>query len=152
MRRSFLALAAGVLASLAFATPTQAGSLVYTSSFTLTGAAATEIALIASAPITSITGVNGTVLPVTTTYSAGNTIVSFTFAAHTSGTLNFTIDIPGGGVVTSYIAAYQGGNTPTISSFNFAVNPVPEPTSMALLGIGMASFFTYRRLFKKISV
>jgi hypothetical protein len=28
---------------------------------------------------------------------------------------------------------------------------VPEPTSMALLGIGMAGFFTYRRLFKRPS-
>jgi len=26
---------------------------------------------------------------------------------------------------------------------------IPEPSSMALLGIGMASFFTYRRLFKR---
>jgi hypothetical protein len=26
---------------------------------------------------------------------------------------------------------------------------IPEPTSMALLGIGMAGFFTYRRLFKR---
>jgi hypothetical protein len=37
----------------------------------------------------------------------------------------------------------------TSTPLSFSVATIPEPSSMCLLGIGMAGFFTYRRLFKR---
>jgi len=46
------------------------------------------------------------------------------------------------------------GGTATVGgtidvTYTYTVAAVPEPNSMALLGIGMAGFFAYRRLFKR---
>jgi hypothetical protein len=56
-------------------------------------------------------------------------------------------------LVTKDIILVGGSNGATVSIVDqgFSSTTVPEPTSMALLGIGMASFFTYRRLFKRHS-
>jgi len=43
----------------------------------------------------------------------------------------------------------SAGATVSIINQGFSSTTIPEPTSMALLGIGMAGFFTYRRLFKR---
>jgi hypothetical protein len=42
-----------------------------------------------------------------------------------------------------------GLNTPISASGTLAMNGVPEPTSMALLGIGITSFIAFRRRFSK---
>ena len=56
-------------------------------------------------------------------------------------------------LVTKDIILVGGSKGATVSIVDqgFSSTAVPEPTSMALLGIGMASFFTYRRLFKRHS-
>jgi hypothetical protein len=45
------------------------------------------------------------------------------------------------------VLGHAGTKSPT--SLLSVSEAVPEPTSVALLGIGMAGFFTYRRLFKR---
>lgn len=56
-------------------------------------------------------------------------------------------------LVTKDILIYGGSNGATVSIVDqgFSSTSIPEPTSMALLGIGMASFFAYRRLCKRHS-
>jgi hypothetical protein len=65
-----------------------------------------------------------------------------------SGTLTFTVQTSGifqtGEVNGSSIVG-----TPSAVNFDFkTATPIPEPGSIALLGIGMAGFLAIRRLFK----
>jgi hypothetical protein len=63
--------------------------------------------------------------------------------------LSFTNVTPGAGINAS---------THTFNAFtsnisgNMSAQSVPEPASLALLGIGMTGFLAFRRFFKKTSV
>jgi hypothetical protein len=79
-----------------------------------------------------------------------------------SNTYDFSDMFPGGGIVLSMnktsgdfaAALNHPGTNVTAAGFGLqqSVAGVPEPASLALLGIGMTGFLAFRRLFKKTSV
>ena len=158
-RRFFLTLAIAGLLGLAFATPSQAG-FVYdlTGSFSVTGGTATNVEMLltpttANVTFDSITGFPAASASVTTTTFFGTTYPSveldFPPTASASYVVQITSDVQLH--LQSYFLTGLSSNV-TASSINVALSAVPEPASLALLGIGMTGFLAIRRYFKKTSV
>lgn len=148
-RSSFLALAAGVVTSLALAAPSHAGSVTVTGSWSVPGAVASELDFYFSSTVTSVTSYTGAPTPQVPTTSSNEVIFTYNPAVE-GGTLTFTVDTSGtfkGGAIN--VETITGNNS--ANNFNFKTAAVPEPTSMALLGIGMTGFLAFRRLFKRNS-
>jgi len=161
MKKSFfLSLAAGLLASLAFTAPSQAGSVVTTGLlFTNLSPAASTI-VINYAGAGTITNVQPELSVPTDATEAltGPNQVTVTFASATKGpeAVAFTFDsttpyaiAPGVISVTSATASPGGQTIVTHLSFNQL--GVPEPSGIALLGVGMTGLLAFRRLFKRAS-
>jgi PEP-CTERM motif len=167
-RSFFLAVAAGLLASVAFATPSQAGSeYLVTAAFNivpLTGAppvTATDVTVTLSDATlngsVSVVGMGG-LSTVSGTLVNGVVTINFDAASATTPT-----SLPGGVMVefsgptgVGINAFALSGTSAAFSSSGLNVSianvSVPEPTSVALLGIGMTGFLAFRRLFKRSSV
>jgi PEP-CTERM motif len=164
MKKSFyLSLAAGLLASLAFATPSKAGTLVTTTlefagplspaasaitfDYTLAGGSISGLGgLASSAPGTSIS--SSTASSVTLDFvppAASISVVKFTFTDTSVPFANAPTDI-----TLKSVTATPGGQTLT-AALSFFPSVVPEPASFALLGIGMTGLLAFRRLFKRTS-
>jgi hypothetical protein len=173
MKRSFfLSMAAGLLASLAFTTPSEAGAIVTTSLlWSGLSPAPTSITVdfsTATGPISDLTLIGGSPTP-TPPLGPGSVVgedITLNFSpAAPSGFLVFTFEssvsdsIPlnmvGNVITITSLTAQPGGQTgPSTSlatrlSFSTAV---PEPPAFALLGIGMTGLLAFRRLFKHVSV
>jgi len=163
-KRSFLlCLAFAALASLAFAAPSQAGSVTIVTTditFSVGGggtAGAVEVTYTpavdptAGLAITSTGGLTGLSIS-----EAANTVtVSFDAAAATTGTLVFEFTTATPPPITFSSASLSGVTHGATGNLGIAVNsvdPTPEPTSVALLGIGIAGFMAIRRLFKRTTV
>jgi hypothetical protein len=84
--------------------------------------------------ITTATVVGGTGLP--DGYNFANLIGGITTITDNQTTVDFT-------TVLGHTAVTANGGALSVTE------SIPEPTSMALLGVGMAGFFAYRRFFKR---
>jgi hypothetical protein len=143
-----------LLASLAFAPPTNAGSVLTTTvSFTTASPALTEIDL-------TYSGVGVLSNPMPTSFSGGTVTLSGTEVmlmfspanAGPFGPLTFTLDDTtdtGASLTPSFMPT---GVTLTGFSFSLKQTPngtVPEPSTLALFGIGVTGLVVFRRLFRR---
>lgn len=156
MRRSafFLSLAAGLVATLALSAPTQAGSVyevdaeVIVASGSATSATVEFVGGTVSGGVTILPSTD-LPTPVTGTASGTTVVVKFPDAGPGVYDLEFKVTsdtntLAGVGGTIAGSAGTQGGVAVLAVTLS-----VPEPTSMSLLGLGMAGFFAYRRLFKR---
>jgi hypothetical protein len=173
MKRSFfLSLAAGLLASLAFTTPSEAGAIVTTSLlWTGLSPAATSITLdysAATGPISDLTLIGGSPTPtpplgpgsvvgdeITLNFSPGAASGFLVFTFESSVSDSIPLNMVGEIITLNGITAQPGGQTGPSTSLGARLafsTAVPEPSAFGLLGIGMTGLLAFRRLFKRVSV
>lgn len=151
MRRAsfFLTVAAGLVASLALSASTQAGTITVSvsGSYSVAPADVEDVTFIFSSPIT-LTGT----IPAGLTGDGTDELTYTPPTTVTGGTLSFTgtldsSDYFEGGQTYAQSGTGRPGNV--LYDFTPTYGAIPEPTSVALLGVGMAGFFAFRRMFRK---
>jgi len=160
MRRAFLFLAAGLLASVAVSAPARAGNVLYTvtSDVVVTAGTATTATYTFTNPVFAPVTVTSTTLPtpvVGVAGSPGADNIKFTFAAAGPGSyvLDFTVESASFPVLAGVGGTVGGGTNPQGGVVVLSITQsVPEPASLALLGIGMTGFLAFRRFFKKTAI
>jgi len=162
-RSLFLTVAAGLLASVAFATPSRAANETLSAAFDISpsniNATEIDITLTGVPPGTGSYTVlsNGGLTGLNFAVSGDVLEITFNAANHTTPTTNpalvVTFTNPANLGITTY--SITGGNTSlgySSSGLQVSLSSVPEPASMALLGIGMTGLLAFRRLFKRPTV
>jgi PEP-CTERM motif len=158
-KRSFaMALAMALVAAVASSAPCRAGT------YLTTVAAFNDLATPADDFEATFTGTSGTITDVTVLYSSGVSTTTQVFGSGASVEINFTTPLAEFGTVlfsfdsttgpVGLSAAYWTYKTgdmvvATKTVIIASVDPVPEPGSMALLGIGVVGLFGWRRLSRR---
>jgi hypothetical protein len=154
-------MAAALFACTAFASPSQAGMTLVTTDLTwsITGsknptATDLEIQYTAVDPISSLTKVTDTFAGGATVSEPMANFIEIDFSAQSSGSVSFTFltnTSPGnvGGFFAGMSGTNLNGGNLTHQNINLVISTVPEPASLALLGIGMTGFLAFRRLLKR---
>jgi len=158
-RSFFLSMAAGVVASLALGAPSQAGSVLVETDAAVTatngmGSGDIEVTY-SSAPTGPITILGTTTVSVTSTGIVGDTVTINYTPVKGDQEVDFTLYAsPSVTILAAKVTGGFDGSPHSKLGVVTSVYPsaVPEPSSMALLGIGMTGFLAFRRLFKRTSV
>ena len=153
-RRSFLFGTLVMLAGLAAATPAHAGSVITTSISFDNPARADGSRLdlqwgrFAVRPGPTSSGPGGATLTLV------GSVVEIKWSPAFAGpfSLTFTMDSTTNSGATATPTFTPSGDNLTNFNFHVSQGVVPEPASLALLGIGMTGFLAFRRFFKKTSV
>jgi hypothetical protein len=163
MMKRLMFLAAGVIASLAITTASHASTITTGVIITPNGTGGTagdvEITYTGGTLSGVAFDVSGTLAGVATiTLNGAGDEVTVVFApATTGGTLVFDFTVASGTPdATKFALTDTVGSTLLhpigLSVGSIVTNVVPEPSSMALLGIGLTSFVAFRRFFKRSAV
>jgi hypothetical protein len=149
MKRSLLCFLAAGLISLAGAPASHADTILAT--FTVTGGTADDIELFYTTPVISAMINSSTGIGTPALVGVGTDTLTINFGtASASGMVSVTVDDTPGHLSSYTLSGLTSGVTN--SSLVVGTASVPEPTSIALLGIGMTGFLAFRRLFKRNSV
>jgi hypothetical protein len=153
MIKRMILLSAALMLSLAFAMPSHAGSVIVDASFNAVGGTATDVEIALNPPTgdtltyVSVSSHNLTIMG-TPTYAGGELTVDFarsaggSFEVVLSGTTDGIVGLGNYGLTGTL-------GTITSSGLDVSVTSVPEPSSIALLGIGLSGFIAFRRRFSK---
>jgi len=156
-KRSFaMALAMALFASLAFSAPSQAGTFVTTVQAQNGGAAADDLEVTFTGTGGSVSDIKvllmGAPVGATSVISSGSGVeIDFSTPLPTASGVVFTFETSFKDIaINTAVWTFKSG-APVNAPFTSIISTtaVPEPTSMALLGIGMASFLSFRRFFKR---
>jgi PEP-CTERM motif len=148
MKRSLFCFLAVAMISLAGAPVSHAGTILAT--FTVTGGTADDIELFYTTPVisASIGSSSGVGTPTLAGIGTDTLTINFGTASAAGNVLLTVDDTPGH--LSSFTLSDLSANV-TASALTVQTVSTPEPTSIALLGVGVTGFLAFRRLFKKRS-